>query len=212
MTDSHLQGVFRKLRATEAEVFRDHLLRLDNWSRRNRFAHAVSDVFIDGYAQQMLANGSIVYAYLEDERVCAVAELRKIGVRWGPQAEAAFSVEDAYRDRGIATDLLGRVIRSARNRGVQHLIMNCLADNAKMQAVARHHDADLRYEAGDVIADIVPAMASPFSLFAEAVEDRMDYLLAVFDLKNAARARDETNAVSAEKEKLNLRGVDSRTP
>ena len=29
------------------------------------------------------------------------------------------------------------MIRSARNRGVRHLVMSCLADNAKMQAVAR---------------------------------------------------------------------------
>jgi GNAT superfamily N-acetyltransferase len=156
---------------------------LDKASRRNRFAHAVSDGFIADYAERMTANGAIVYAHFDGENVRAVAELRKIGDTWGQQAEAAFSVETEYQHKGIATDLLGRVIRSARNRGVGHLIMSCLADNAKMQAVARHHDADLRFEAGEVIAEIIPSGPSPFSVFAEAVEDRLGYLLGVFDLK-----------------------------
>jgi RimJ/RimL family protein N-acetyltransferase len=182
-TQVTLSGTIRKLLPSEMEKFRDHLLRLDKASRRMRFAHAVSDGFIADYASRMTANGAIVYAYLDGDNVCAVAELRKIGDTWGHQAEAAFSVETAYQEKGIATELLGRVIRSARNRGVSHLIMSCLADNAKMQAVARHHDADLSFEAGEVIADIVPLNASPFSVFSEAVEDRVGYLMTVFDLK-----------------------------
>jgi GNAT superfamily N-acetyltransferase len=177
------EGSFRKLWPTETDQFRDHLLRLDPASRRMRFAHAVSDGFLADYAKTMAADDAIVYAYIEHDHVCAVAELRKIGTDWGDHAEAAFSVEDAYRDKGIATELLGRIIRSARNRGVGHLLMNCLAENAKMQHVARHYNADLRFESGDVIAEILPEMANPISFFAEAIEDRMDYLMAVFDLK-----------------------------
>jgi GNAT superfamily N-acetyltransferase len=177
-------GTIRKLWATETDVFCTHLLRLDKASRRMRFAHAVSDGFIADYASGMLDNGAIIYGYFDDTELRAVAELRKIGDAWGDHAETAFSVETAYQEQGIATELLGRVIRSARNRGVRHLIMSCLADNAKMQAVARHHDADLRFEAGEVIGDIVPHTANPISLFAEAVEDRMGFLLGVFDLQN----------------------------
>ncbi|NKB16769.1 MAG: GNAT family N-acetyltransferase, partial [Sphingomonadales bacterium] len=90
-----------------------------------------------------------------------------------------FSVEPGYQGRGIATELMGRVIRSARNRGVRHLIMTCLADNAKMQAVARHYDAELRFEYGEVIGEVLPDHASASSLLAEALEDRIDYLMAV---------------------------------
>jgi len=181
--DNMWGGTIRKLWPMEADKFRDHLLRLDANSRRMRFAHAVSDSFIVDYAKRMSENGSIVYAYMDGDRVGAVAELRKIGDTWGHQAEAAFSVEDEYRQKGIATELLGRVIRSARNRGVSNLIMSCLADNAKMQAVARHHDATLHFEQGEVIGEISPDGANPMSIFAEAVEDRMGYLLAIFDLR-----------------------------
>ena len=190
MSNDHVwSGTIRKLWPAETAKFRDHLLRLDKQSRRMRFAHAVSDSFIAEYAAQMSANGAVVYGYFEGDRVCAVAELRKIGDTWGHQAEAAFSVEAEYGDKGIGTELLGRVIRSARNRGVSHLIMSCLADNAKMQAVARHHDAELRFEAGEVIGEILPDNANTLSVFAEAVEDRMGYLLTVFDLKSPQATR-----------------------
>ena len=180
-------GIIRKLLPSEWEQFRDHLLRLDPSSRRMRFAHAVSDGFLIAYAKSMADNETIIYGYIDDGQIGAVAELRKIGNVWGDHAEAAFSVEAAYRDKGIATELLGRVIRSARNRGVSHLIMNCLAENAKMQAVARHY-AELRFESGDVIAEILPAAASAISVFSEAMEDRMGYLMAVFDLRAKAAA------------------------
>ena len=181
-----LGGTIRKLMPLETDKFCEHLLRLDKTSRRMRFAHAVSDGFVADYASHMLDQGAIVYAYFEGDEVRACAELRKIGDAWGQTAEAAFSVETPYQQQGIGTELLGRVIRSARNRGVRHLVMSCLADNAKMQAVARHHEADLRFEAGEVIGEIIPQSANPMSIFAEAFEDRVGFLMAVFDLQSSA--------------------------
>ena len=43
-------GVIRKLWVGEAAKFRDHMLRLDPESRRNRFAGGVSDDFVRKYA------------------------------------------------------------------------------------------------------------------------------------------------------------------
>lgn len=175
-------GSIRKLWPTESHKFRDHLLRLDKDSRRMRFAHGVSDSFIDDYASRMGENGTIVYAYLVDGEVRGAAELKKLGDRWGKEAEAAFSVEIPYQEHGIGTDLMGRVIRAARNRGVQQLYMSCLAENAKMQTIARKHEAHLRFEFGDVVGEIVPQDPNYFSILAEAMEDRVGYLMAVLDL------------------------------
>jgi hypothetical protein len=55
------EGTARKLWPTEADKFRDHLLRLDKESRRMRFAHSVSDSFIEDYASRMAEFGSVVY-------------------------------------------------------------------------------------------------------------------------------------------------------
>jgi GNAT superfamily N-acetyltransferase len=176
------QGTIRKLWPTETEKLRDHLLRLDKESRRSRFAHFVSDAFIDDYASRMAEFGSVVYGHIEDGRVRAAAELRKLGDAWGEEAEAAFSVEKVYQDQGIGTELMGRVVRTARNRGIRRLYMSCLAENSKMQAIARRHEADLRFEYGEVIGEIMPETPNYFSVLAEAAEDRVGFMIAVLEL------------------------------
>jgi GNAT superfamily N-acetyltransferase len=179
-------GIYRKLWPQEADMFRDHLLRLDKASRRMRFAHGVSDRFIEDYAARMGELGSIVFGYIEDGEVRGAAELKKLGDAWGQEAEAAFSVEAAYQEQGIGTELMGRVIRAARNRGVQLIFMSCLAENAKMQAIARKYEAELRFEYGEVVGEIVPEEPNYFSLLAEAVEDRVGFMMTVLDLQRRA--------------------------
>jgi RimJ/RimL family protein N-acetyltransferase len=176
-------GTYRKLWPKETAKFRDHLLRLDKASRRMRFAHGVSDSFVEDYSARMGELGSIVFAYLEEGEVRGAAELKKLGDTWGQEAEAAFSVEAAYQEQGIGTELMGRVIRAARNRGVQNIYMSCLAENAKMQAIARKYEAELRFEYDEVVGEIVPEEPNYFSLLAEAVEDRVGFMMTVLDLQ-----------------------------
>lgn len=177
-------GIYRRLWPSETDKFRDHLLRLDRDSRRMRFAHAVADAFIDDYASRMTDYGSVVYGYLVDGKVRAAAELRRLGDGWGEEAEAAFSVERTYQDHGIGSELMGRVVRAARNRSIRRLYMSCLAENSKMQAIARKHEADLRFEYGEVIGEIVPQTPDYFSIMAEAAEDRVGFMIAVLDLQS----------------------------
>lgn len=178
-------GTIRKLWPTETKKFRDHLMRLDKEARHARFAHSVSDEFVADYADRMNDMGSIVFGFIVDGKVHAAAELRKLGDSWGRDAEAAFSVESDYQEAGIGTELMGRIIRCARNRGVQHLYMSCLARNKKMQAIARKYQAELRFEIGEVIGDIVPEDPNYFSIMAEAVEDRVGFMMAIFDLNGS---------------------------
>ena len=177
-------GNFRKLWPTETNKFRDHLLRLDKKNRRMRFAHGVSDAFVEDYAARMSEMGALVYGYFVDGEVRAAAELKKLGIAWGREGEAAFSVEQPWQEQGIGTELMGRVIRAARNRGVQHLYVSCLAENAKMRTIASKHEAELRFEYGEVIGEIIPEGPNYFSLLAEAVDDRFGYMMAVLDLQN----------------------------
>jgi GNAT superfamily N-acetyltransferase len=178
------EGIIRRLWPTETEKFRDHLLRLDKDSRRLRFAHSVSDSFIEEYASRMGEFGSLVYGHLVDGKVRGAAELRRLGDTWGEEAEAAFSVEKAYQDQGVGSDLMGRVARAARNRRIRRLYMSCLAENAKMQAIAKKHEAVLRFEYGEVIGEILPDQPNYFSLMAEATEDRVGFMIAVLELQS----------------------------
>jgi GNAT superfamily N-acetyltransferase len=177
------EGSIRRLWPTETDKFRDHLMRLDPESRRLRFAHSVSDAFIEEYARRMTQYGSLVYGHLVDGRVRGAAELRRLGDAWGEEAEAAFSVEPPWQDHGIGTDLMGRVVRAARNRNIRRLYMSCLAENAKMQTIARKHAAVLRFEAGDVVGEILPERPDYASLATETAADRLGFMIAVLDLQ-----------------------------
>ena len=176
-------GSIRKLWPAEAEKLRDHLLRLDKESRRMRFGHGVSDAFIEDYARRTSDMRGIVYAYVAGGVVRAAAELRKLGDVWGQEGEAAFSVEKPYQDHGIGTELMGRVILAARNRGIQRLYMSCLVDNHRMQAIARKYAAALRFEYGEVVGEIVPQGPNYFSLVAEAVDEPIGFMIAVLELQ-----------------------------
>jgi hypothetical protein len=51
-----------------------------------------------------------------------------------------------------------------------------------MQTIARKHEADLKFEYGEVIGEIVPTEPNYFSIMAEAMEDRVSYMMAVLEL------------------------------
>ena len=178
------EGIIRRLWPTETDKFRDNLLRLDKESRRLRFAHSVSDAFIEEYASRMSEFGSLVYGYVVDGKVRGAAELRRLGDSWGEEAEAAFSVERVYQDHGVGSDLMGRVVRAARNRRIRRLYMSCLAENARMQVIAKKHEAVLRFEYGEVIGEILPDQPNYFSMMAEAAEDRVGFMIAVLELQS----------------------------
>lgn len=176
------RGDIRKLRLGEIEKFGEHLLRLDSNSRRLRFGMSVNDAFITDYALRVTDMNSVIYGFFVDGDIHAAAELRPLGGSLPAEAEAAFSVERPYQDTGIGTDLLGRIIRTARNRGIYRLYMNCLAENRKMQRVARKYEAVLHFEDGDVIGELAPAVPNYFSIWREAMDDEHGFVMGVLDL------------------------------
>ena len=179
-----LAGVIRKLWSAEAPLFRDHLLRLDTASRRMRFGYGASSNYLETYAERMSEPGTLTYAYVEDGAVRAAAELKQLGGLWGHDAEAALSVEATHQNQGLGTKLLGRLIQSARYRGLQHLILNCLPENERMQAVAKKHDAGLSIAHGEVKGEITADGSAYFSFFEEAFENRVSLMFGLIDMQS----------------------------
>lgn len=178
-----MNGEIRKLWPTELERYRDHLVRLDPASRRLRFGMGAGDDFVRDYAMRINDLQSTVYGYFEEGALRAAAELRPIGPRMHGEAEAAFSVEKDWQDTGIGTELMGRVIRTARVKNIRRLYMNCLAENRKMQRIARKYEAVLHFEEGDVVGEVEPLTPNYFSIWREAVEDQRGFVMAVLDLR-----------------------------
>ena len=174
-------GMIRKLWLGEARHYRDHLLRLDIASRRNRFGGAVADEMIESYVTTAMRVGTVVHGFLVDGVLRGVAELRPLGSAFPAEAEVAFSIEKPWQSHGVGSALLERTLLAARNRGLSHIHMSCLADNARMQQLARKYAAELSFDFGSVVGEMAAPHATPLSLFREMVADSHGFATAVID-------------------------------
>ncbi|MBL8589595.1 MAG: GNAT family N-acetyltransferase [Methylobacteriaceae bacterium] len=181
-------GVVRRLWPPDAPALRDHLLRLDADSRYDRFAMAVSNEFIIGYAERCFGFDDIIYGFFVDGVLRGAGELRRVAGSDGPSgfanlAEAAFSVERPWRRRGVGAELMARIVRAARNRRAETLYMSCLARNQAMRALARKFSAELRFEPDESSGRLSCAGPTAFSLLYEAMDDAQGFATAMLDLQ-----------------------------
>lgn len=177
-------GLIRKLWISEAEDYRDHLLRLDPDSRRNRFAGAVSDQFVRDYANLSFGIDAVIHGFFVDGILRGAAELRPIGAPMTREAEAAFSIEKPWQSHGVGSVLLERTLLAARNRGLKFLHMACLTDNRRMQQLARKYDAELRFDFSSVVGEVSTPRPTPLSLMREILADGHGFATAMLEVQS----------------------------
>jgi GNAT superfamily N-acetyltransferase len=177
-------GVVRKLWIGETAKYRDHVLRLDAVSRRNRFAGGVSDDFICNYVELTAGLDTVLHGFFVDGMIRGAAELRPLGVRLPHQAEAAISVEKPWQSHGVGSALLRRTLLAARNRGYRLLHMACLADNHRMQQLARKFDAELTFDFGSVVGEVESSRPTPLSMMREMMSDSHGFATAMLELQS----------------------------
>jgi GNAT superfamily N-acetyltransferase len=173
--------MIRKLWPGEAQDYRDHLLRLDADSRRNRFGLALADALIEDYVASPTWSGAVMHGFLVDGVLRGVAELKPFGAAFPTEAEAAFSVEKPWQSHGVGSALLARTLLAARNRGIRQVHMACLADNARMQQLARKFAAQLSFDFGNVVGEVAAPHPTPMSLLHELVADGHGFASAMLD-------------------------------
>jgi GNAT superfamily N-acetyltransferase len=176
-------GVVRKLWVGEVSKYREHMLRLDPESRRSRFAGGVSDDFISNYVELSLSLDAVVHGFFIGGQMRGAAELRPLGLRFPHQAEAAISVEKPWQSHGVGSALLRRTLLAARNRGYGLLHMACLAENRRMQQLARKFDAELSFDFGNVVGEVESSRPTPLSLMREVMADSHGFATAMLDLQ-----------------------------
>ena len=177
-------GVIRKLWIAQADLYRAHLLRLDLHSRRSRFAGAVSDQFLRDYADLAFSIDAIIHGFFVDGVLRGAAELRPVGPVVRREGEAAFSIEKPWQSHGVGSMLLERTRLAARNRGLKFLHMTCLADNKRMQQLARKYDAELSFDFGTVVGEVAAPRPTPISLMREIIADGHGFATAMFDVQS----------------------------
>ena len=191
----------RRLWPSDKESFRDHLLSLDPRSRHLRFGGGMSDDFLVRYAENCFGKGDLVYGAFIDGKLVGAAELRSNQAIWSEQApfgrhihaEAAFSVDDGYRRRGIGEKLFKRILRAATNHGVETIEIVCLPENVGMQKLAKKFEAHFTFEENWLTGRLTARPPTTLSLFREASSDALDFGAALFDAhwRAAADAREK---------------------
>ena len=175
-------GVIRKLWIGEADRYRDHLLRLDAESRHSRFGGGVSDEFIRSYVGTTFGLSAVVHGFFVDGALRGAAELRPLGPTFVREAEAALSIESDWQNHGVGSALLARTLLTARNRGIKTLHMACLANNRRMQELARKFTAELSFDFGGVVGEVAAPRPTPLSVLREVVADNYGFATAVLDV------------------------------
>jgi GNAT superfamily N-acetyltransferase len=179
----------RRLWPSDKEAFRDHLLSLDPGSRHLRFGGGMSDDFLARYAENCFGKGDLVYGAFIDSKLVGAAELRSNQAIWSEQApfgrhihaEAAFSVDNTCRRRGVGEKLFKRLLRAATNHGVETIEIVCLPENVGMQTLARKFEAHFTFEANWLTGRLTARRPTALSLFREASSDALDFGAALFD-------------------------------
>jgi len=172
-------GSIRRLWPSDLPAFQAHLLRLDARSRHERFGHAVNDAWLADYSKSCFGLEAITYGFFETGAIRGAGELRTglLSPRAGG-AEAAFSVEPAYRHRGVGAALMARILRAAGNRRLDRLNLYCLAQNRAMLGLARKFTDELRFETDAVSGRLVARLPSPLSLWGEVFDDSAGFAAA----------------------------------
>jgi GNAT superfamily N-acetyltransferase len=177
-------GVIRKLWIGETAKYRDHVLRLDPDSRHSRFGGGVSDEFVCKYVDLSISLDAVVHGFFVGGEIRGATELRPLGLGMPRQAEAAISVEKAWQSHGVGSALLRRTLLAARNRGYRLLHMACLAENRRMQQLARKFDAELSFDFGNVVGEVSSSRPTPMSVMREIMADSHGFATAMLDLQS----------------------------
>jgi GNAT superfamily N-acetyltransferase len=190
MTETNSSPVeIRRLWLADKEAFSHHLVSLDPRSRHLRFGGGMSDDFLVRYAENCFGKGDLLYGAFIDGKMVGAAELRSNQAIWSEQppfgrhihAEAAFSVDDDYRRRGIGEKLFKRILRAATNHGVETIEIVCLPDNVGMQTLARKFKTHFTFEENSLTGRLTARRPTAFSLIREASSDALDFGAALFD-------------------------------
>jgi GNAT superfamily N-acetyltransferase len=184
----------RRLWPADMPTFRSHLLRLEPQSRRERFEGGMSDDFIARYAEGCFGRGDLVFGAFVDGCMRGAGELRSSEAIWSEQApfhrhihaEAAFSVEEPYRRRGVGAQLFQRIERAASNHGVETIELVCERSNIGMVRLAAKFKMHLAFEENEMAGRLTARRPTPLSLLREASRDAIDYAASLLDAQARA--------------------------
>lgn len=162
-----------------------HLLALDGHDRRMRFSHALSDIGIARYMQNVdFERDSLFGIFGTDDILVGVLHLalmpREEGSTVPAAAELGLSLRPEVRGHGLGTALFRRALKRCRNANVERLFIFTLLDNEPMLAIARKLNMEVVKEDGQCEAHLLIKPASTYSTVTEFVDEQLAELDKLF--------------------------------
>jgi RimJ/RimL family protein N-acetyltransferase len=187
----------RKLLPSEAAKLRDHLARLTREDSSLRFMGAQNDAAVTEHCERLNWFRTVVVGFFDAGVLRGVAELQVADNHFPILCEVAISVETAWQDQGVATELLRRVLVIARNRLARGVQINCFGDNYRIRHIAQKFGARFHRQAGE--AEIPTRTPTYSSLCEEMIDDGFGWMSLWFDqISRRPSSRDATDEPSTD--------------
>lgn len=157
----------------------EHLVSLPTGDRYLRFGHAASDEQIQRYVDGMVFERDEIFGVFNRHlKLVALAHLAYPDGGPSPIAEYGVSVSAHLRGQGFGKRLFAHAVLRARNHGTHTLLIQALAENQPMLAIARSAGATVERHGPDAEALLkLPQadMASRWEVWLEAHAGGLDY-------------------------------------
>lgn len=184
-TRAPARGHVRVLATRELPLFREHLLRLDRESRRDRFNGSLDNDWVARYAEKSVNDGTVILAYFENGVVRGAAELHQADLSSDSLPEIAFSVESSVRRKGVGSILFTKLIAKARAMGYEKLRITTGAQNDAMRALANKFGARLSFRHGESTGNIDLRDPMGAGMVPQTKASALDVVRAVADYNRA---------------------------
>lgn len=155
------------LQAQDRPLMLEHLLRLDEEDRAQRFIQHVNESIVSRYIDQLdfVRDAHFGVFSADQSRLIGLTHLALDPKR--RCAEIGVSVERDMRRQGLASSMLARAILRARNIGASEVIMYFLPYNTGLIELARRHGMSLSVGRGEGIARLAPLTSGADSVTEE---------------------------------------------
>jgi GNAT superfamily N-acetyltransferase len=154
--------IVRKSRDEDLPALRNHFDRLDAESLYCRFGMVVSRSFLDQYVEEGANRGATIFVTEIEGTIRAIGELRSLPVSGRADAEAAFTVERPFRDRGVGARLMAELIEEARRQKICNVFVCFHCQNKRMRRIAEKFNYSVTLDGTDCVGRVwIPACSSP---------------------------------------------------
>lgn len=149
------KNLVSELDESDKPAILEHLKRLEGGDRYLRFFAVLNDSAVERYVNEVVNfKKSKGYGIFDATKTKLLAFAHISPSEDGEAAEAGLSVDKDQRGKGLAKDLMNRILIYSKAHRVTTLFMSCLRENKAMQSIARQSGMEVVVDHEEAIAKL----------------------------------------------------------